>query len=165
MDDDAGARCQLTHVDPRHKTHRRAHLRGEEINRGKRAIHRRQRGVKGEGQTSHGRAKFVVPTAIPGHDPVKLSQAGQRPFRSLNCHHIQAGRGDAFHSIRKPDERPYSARHPDLGICGPQMLQSRHPDDTIADRPRADQQRLQRKSTAMRTSTVFGGKHIVSEHA
>ena len=33
MDDDAAARCLLTHVDPRRKTHRRAHLRGEEINR------------------------------------------------------------------------------------------------------------------------------------
>ncbi len=164
MDDDTLARRRRAKVDPRHKAHRRADLRGEEIDGGKGRV-RGQSRKKRKRQPSHGGAKLVVATAVPGDDLVKLGQAGEGAWRGLNRHHIQAGGGDAFDSIRKPDQRLDGAGHPDFGVLGAQMLQGREADDAIANGPRPDQQRLQRKSTAMRTSTVFGGKHMVSEQA
>ncbi len=164
MDDDAQTRLHFTHGDSRRKTHWRPHLSGEEIDRMNRRIHRQGR-MKRERQPSNSGSKLFVPTAVPRDDPVELGQPGHRPLRRLNRHHVQAGRGDAFHTIRKPDEGLHWTRDPNLGVIGPQMLQGRQPDDAIANCPRSDQKRLQRRSTAMRTSTVFGGKHMVSEQA
>lgn len=164
MDHDARTRLHFPHGDSRRKTHWRAHLRSEEIDRMNLRIHRQGR-MKRERQSSHSASKVFVATAVPGDDPVELGQPRHRPFLRLNRHHVQAGRSDALHAVRKPDEGLHGTRNPNLGVIGPQMLQSRQPDDAIANRPRPDQQRLQRRSTAMRTSTVFGGKHMVSEQA
>ena len=142
----------------------RADLRGEEIDGGKGSVSGQGR-KKRERQPPHGGAKFVVATAVPGDDPVKLGQAGERAWRSLNSHHIQAGRRYTFDAISKPNERLHGAGHPDFGVLGAQMLQGREADDAVANGSRPDQKRLQRKSTAMRKSTVFGGKHMVSEQA
>ncbi len=164
MDDDTAARRHQAEVDPRHKAHWRADLRGEEIDGGKGSVSGQGR-KKRERQPPHGGAKFVVATAVPGDDPVKLGQAGERAWRSLNSHHIQAGRRYTFDAISKPNERLHGAGHPDFGVLGAQMLQGREADDAVANGSRPDQKRLQRKSTAMRKSTVFGGKHMVSEQA
>ncbi len=164
MDHDALALFHVAHGDPRRKPHRRADLGGEVVD-GVSRIARWQSRVKRKRETPHGGAEFVMPRAVPRDDPIKFGQAGHRPLRRSDRHHIQAGRGDTFHAIRKADERLDSAGHPDLSKLGSRMLQRREGDDAIANRPRSNQERLQRKSTAMRTSTVFGGKHMVSEQA
>gem|GEM_PF-3296102 len=164
MDHDAPASIDVAHGDPRRKPHRRTYLGGEVVD-GVQRIVGRQRRMKRKGETPDGGSEFVVPRAVPGDDPIKPGQAGYRLLRRSNRHHIQAGRGDALHAIRKADERLYRAGNPDLSELGSQMLQRRERDDAIANRPRSNQERLQRRSTAMRTSTVFGGKHMVSEQA